>query len=128
MVVLHSPQYEILTCKLQRFAWSHYLCKPATLKTFKSDYSRFRFLNVNLTKEFGDPKLCINHLIILFNTFEHMACLFLLFEIVSSHNFSKLKTYLLFISMLPPIIPHSGINTLDIPLDGNLYKILEGLQ
>lgn len=128
MVVLHSPQHEILTCKIQRFAWSHYLCKPATLKTFKSDYSRFRFLNVNLSKNLGDPKLCINHLIILFNTFEPSACLFLLFEITTPTNFSKLKTYLLFINMLPPIIPYSGINTLDIPFDGNLYKILETLQ
>ena len=109
---------------LQKFAWAHYKFKPTTIKTFKSDFSRFRLLNLKLNNSTLDLKACINNIIILFNTFESNACLQLLFTIITENNFSKLKTLLLFINRLPPVIPGTGINTLEIPLDQSINSEL----
>lgn len=127
MVALLSQQRNRLTCPSQRFAWSHYQYKPTTIKTFKSDFSRFRLLNLKLNQNVVDVKMCINHIIILFNMFEAAACAQLLFTIVSEKNHSKLKTLLLFVNRLPPVIPALGINTLNIPLDQELHKALKEL-
>ena len=128
MVASHSQQQLNLTSEEQRFAWVHYLCKPVTLRTFRYDFSRFRFLNLALSRDDIDPKVCINHLVILFNTFEASACLHLMFSTINEENHSKLKTILLFVNMLPPIIPHSGINTLNIPLDVDLHSMLGSMK
>lgn len=124
MAVFQSHQRNRLQNPLQRFAWNHYQYKPVTIKTFKSDFSRFRLLNLKLNCDMVDPKLCINHIIILFNVFESSACQQLLFTIISEKNYSKLKTLLLFINRLPTIVPGLGINTLNIPLDSSLNNAL----
>lgn len=127
MVALHSQQRNRLTCPTQRFAWSHYQYKPTTIKTFKGDFSRFRLLNLKLNQSVVDIKMCINHIIILYNIFEATACSQLLFTIIAEKNHSKLKTLLLFVNRLPPVIPALGINTLNIPLDQELHKALQEL-
>ncbi len=100
----------------------------STYKEFKSDYSRLRSINLLFNRmSRGEPlnfRLVLNHIVVLGNVFEIHALSTLLFLSIDRDHWSEIKTILLFLNILPVVLPEIGINTLDIPINENILKEL----
>jgi len=97
-------------------------------KEFHDDLTRIKYLR-KLFKRYGSKKvlkerLILNHLVILFNVFNHDAAVKILFFSIEKEYWSCLKTFLLFLNYMPNRI--DGISDLplltsEIPID--LYVV-----
>lgn len=71
---------------------------------FKEDLLRFKYLKRLLGRYTADgdlqERLILNHLIIIFNVFEPIAALNMLFTRVNPEEWAALKTFLLFLNRL----------------------------
>ena len=101
------------------------------MSEFEDDQKRFNYLNRLFTryKRLGDLKerLVINHLVILNNVFGPEALVRLLFFKINTEHYSILKTYLLFLNLIPDVI--RGIDGVDIfssdiPVDMKIVNVL----
>lgn len=104
--------------------------KKTTLKEFKQDFNRFKLAAKAMEKwktAGGDIKLAVNHIVIIFNVFLNTVAQKLLFLLTPQYLWSELKTILAFINQLPVMIPDLGINTLNIPINVSLLRILDNL-
>lgn len=101
---------------------------------FEDDLRRFSYIKRLLNKTSGDTeqqnRLVINHIVILCNLFGPEALVNMLFFKLNDVYWSQLKTYLLFLNIMPPERFMSGdrcINVSDIPVDNNLANLLRKL-
>lgn len=102
-----------------------------SMDDFHDDLLRIKYLKRLLnrykqTKELKD-QLILNHIIILYNVFGREACTRMLFFKIDSSLWSYLKTFLLYLHLMPNKI--SGVSSQDvvdsdIPLDLGIVKIL----
>jgi len=108
--------------------------KPnCVISEFHEDQKRFNYLNRLFTRSKNEElkeRLIINHLIILNNVFGHDVIRLLFFKIYPEH-YSILKTFLLFLSLMPEKI--YGINGEDIissniPVDMKIVEILRKIK
>lgn len=102
------------------------------MSEFKDDMKRFNYLK-RLLKRYRKydelrPQLVINHLIVLYNVFGPEVASKLLFFKMSKEDYSALKTYLLFLNIMPDRITGIKGNTIissTIPVD---MKIADELR
>ena len=110
--------------------------RPNCIKSeFDDDLKRFNYLNRLFTryKKFGEIKerLVINHLIILNNVFGHEALVRLLFFKIYESHYAVLKTYLLFLNIMPDRIKGvrgKDIMSSSIHVDMDIVKILREIK
>lgn len=102
---------------------------------FYDDLKRFQYIKrlLNKYKETGEFKdrLILNHIIILYNVFEHTACTRLLFLKLPEHH-NCLKTILTYMGYMPKIVYDIGISATnyyndqivgDVKIEQELQKI-----
>ncbi len=116
------------------FAIKAYDKPNCILSEFNDDFKRINYLNrlFNRYENFNEirERLIINHLIILRNVFGSESLVRILFLKVCKRHYSILKTYLLFLQIMPDKI--KGINGItiissDIPVDMKIVKVLREL-
>jgi hypothetical protein len=107
--------------------------KPNTIMSeFKEDMKKFNYLKrlFHKYRKKGELKeqLVINHLVVLYNVFGPEACVRMLFFKISKEDYSTLKTYLLFLNIMPNIVKGvRGCNIISSDIDVDL-KIAESLR
>lgn len=107
----------------------------ATKKEFEEDLKRIKFISKMFTRYERDrvinERLVLNHLILLYNVFEHQACTRMLALKLNKH-LSYLKPFLVLLNFWPErITNYNGPNVVmigtDIPMDDELIRRLRQL-
>ena len=110
-----------------RYALANYhntTCK--TLTEFEEEYNRFMLIKKLLNREDNSGvHLTLNHIITMYNVFERSACTAMLFFKTPEDMWYKLKTFLVFLNLMPDTIPELNIQCDDIKL---CSKIIEELR
>lgn len=115
------------------FAIKAYEKPNCIISEFREDQKRFNYLNRLFTRSKNEElkeRLIINHLIILHNVFGREVIRLLFFSIYVEH-YSILKTFLLFLELMPEKI--CGINgrdiiSSDIQVDMKIVEILRKIK
>ena len=101
---------------------------------FEDDLKRFSYIKRLLNKPPGDieqyNRLIINHIVILCNLFGPEALVNMLFFKLSESYWSYLKTYLIFLNIMPDgriTVGNKQVNVTDIPIDDKLASLLRKL-
>lgn len=101
------------------------------VEDFYDDLNRFKYLKrlfrKNVRGEELKERLILNHIIVLYNLFGNSAATRMLFYKIESDHWSQLKTFLVFLNVMPEIIHlPSGdyIHGSQIGLDPDLVEIL----
>lgn len=110
--------------------------KPNTIMSeFKEDMKRFNYLKRLFHKYRKNnelrEQLVLNHLVVLYNVFGPEACVRMLFFKVSKEDYSTLKTYLLFLNIMPNIvfgIKGNNILSSDIEVDLIIAETLRKIK
>lgn len=97
---------------------------------FIEDYNRFKYIK-RLVKKYVQSgelreRLILNHLVILFNTFETKACIRMLYFKMKEY-FHILKPFLILMNRLPKEIKDENnqiVYMSDIPLDNNIVEVI----
>lgn len=110
--------------------------KPnVVMSEFKDDMKKFNYLKRLFHKYRKDnevrEQLILNHLIVLYNVFGPEATTRMLFFKMSKEDFSALKTYLLFLNMMPLVvkgIKEEDIKSSDIEVDLKIAEVLRKIK
>ncbi len=105
------------------------------MSEFKDDMKRFNYLK-RLFKRYRKldelrERLVLNHLVVLYNVFGPEAATRLLFYKMSKDDYSALKTYLVFLSVMPDRvrgIKGQDIISSDIPVDLKIADMLRDIK
>lgn len=105
------------------------------MSEFKDDMKRFNYLK-RLFKRYRKldelrERLVLNHLVVLCNVFSPEVATRLLFYKMSKDDYSALKTYLVFLSVMPDRvrgIKGQDIISSDIPVDMKIADILRDIK
>jgi hypothetical protein len=105
------------------------------MSEFKDDMKRFNYLK-RLFKRYRKldelrERLVLNHLVVLCNVFGPEVATRLLFYKMSKDDYSALKTYLVFLSVMPDRIrgiKGQDIISSDIPIDLKIADILRDIK
>jgi hypothetical protein len=120
---------------IMMYAMKAYDRPNCIMSEFKDDMKRFNYLKrlfrryrkVNELRE----QLVINHLVVLYNVFGPEVATRMLFFKMSKDDYSALKTYLLFLSIMPDKIKgvkgHDIISS-DIPIDMQIADALRSIK
>lgn len=102
------------------------------MSEFKDDMKRFNYLKrlFKRYRKFDElrERLVLNHLVVLYNVFGPEAATRLLFYKMSKDDYSSLKTYLVFLSVMPDRvrgIKGQDIISSEIPID---FKVANALR
>lgn len=105
------------------------------MSEFEDDMKRFNYINRLFTryKKFGEIKqnLILNHIIVIYNVFGPEVATRLLFFKTSEENYSILKTFLIFLSLMPEKIKGiygRDIFSSDIDIDMNVANQLRKIR
>ena len=105
------------------------------MSEFKEDMKRFNYLKRLFFRyrKFNElrERLIINHLVILFNVFGGEVATRLLFFKLNKVDYSALKTYLIFLNMMPDVVKGihgQNIKSSDIPVDMRIAEVLRNLK
>lgn len=126
-------QFENLTKEnINLYAIKAYDNPNMLLSEYESDIKRFnyikRLINKYLKTNIPHDRLILNHIIILYNVFGVEQTTRMLFYFLPENQYAILKSYLLFLDLLPKIV--KGINnktiiTDDLDDDNYILKILK---
>jgi len=105
------------------------------MSEFKDDMKRFNYLK-RLFKRYRKldelrERLVLNHLVVLYNVFGPEVATRLLFYKMSKDDYPALKTYLVFLSVMPDRIrgiKGQDIISSDIPVDMKIADILRDIK
>jgi hypothetical protein len=105
------------------------------MSEFKDDMKRFNYLK-RLFKRYRKldelrERLVLNHLVVLYNVFGPEVATRLLFYKMSKDDYPALKTYLVFLSVMPDKIrgiKGQDIISSDIPIDMKIADILREIK
>ena len=105
------------------------------MSEFKDDMKRFNYLK-RLFKRYRKlnelrERLVLNHLVVLYNVFGPEVATRLLFYKMSKDDYPALKTYLVFLSVMPDKIrgiKGQDIISSDIPIDMKIADILRDIK
>jgi hypothetical protein len=109
--------------------------KPqCVISEFDEDYKRIRYVKRILqkyrkTREIKE-RLLLNHLVILQNVFGIEASTRMLFFRIDSRDYAALKTFLIYTSAMPAVVPGiqgKNLRSSDIPLDNKIVMKLRNL-
>lgn len=105
------------------------------MSEFKEDMKRFNYLKrlFRRYRKVGEirERLVLNHLVVLYNVFGPESATRLLFFKMSKDDYSVLKTYLLFLSLMPDYvrgIRGEDLVSSDIPLDMDVANTLRQIK
>jgi hypothetical protein len=126
---------ELSNDNIMMYAMKAYDKPNCIMSEFKEDMKRFNYLK-RLFKRYrkvGEIKeqLVLNHLVVLYNVFGPEVATRLLFFKMSKDDFSPLKTYLLFLSIMPETvkgIKGHDILSSDIPIDMKIAEVLRRIN
>lgn len=110
--------------------------KPNTIMSeFKDDMKRFNYLKRLFHKYRKNDEmreqLVLNHLIVLYNVFGPEATTRMLFFKMAQEDFSALKTYLLFLNIMPTVVKSikgRDIVSSDIEVDLKIADVLREIK
>ena len=129
MITLNDNNFELFAARY----YDNPACKG--LQEFEDDLKRFRYIK-RLLKKYSacnilKERLIINHIIVLNNLFGSEILTQMLFYKIDSRNWSQLKTFLVYLNIMPvgAVITYNNTIThgFEIPLDENILEILEAL-
>ena len=105
------------------------------MSEFKDDMKRFNYLKrlFKRYRKFDElrERLVLNHLVVLCNVFGPEAATRLLFYKMSKDDYSSLKTYLVFLSVMPDRvrgIKGQDIISSEIPIDFKVANVLRDIK
>lgn len=105
------------------------------MSEFKDDMKRFNYLKrlFKRYRKFDElrERLVLNHLVVLYNVFGPEAATRLLFYKMSKDDYSSLKTYLVFLSVMPDRvrgIKGQDILSSEIPIDFKVAGVLREIK
>lgn len=105
------------------------------MSEFKEDMKRFNYLKrlFKRYRKMGELKdqLVLNHLIVLYNVFGPEPTTRMLFFKMSKEDYSALKTYLLFLNLMPTVIKSikgQDIRSSDIEVDMKIADVLRKIK
>jgi hypothetical protein len=113
------------------YAMKCYAAPNCVMSEFEGDIKRTKYLKrlfrrYKVTKTLKE-RLIINHIILLNNVFGPDATARILFYRIDERDFDILKTFLLYLNILPEVvrgIRGKTIHTSEIPIDMNIAEIL----
>ena len=113
------------------YAMKAYDKPDCIMSEFKDDMKRFNYLK-RLFRRYRKvdelrEQLVLNHLVVLYNVFGPEVTSRMLFFKMSKDDYSALKTYLLFLSIMPEKIrgiKGQDIISSDIPIDTKVAEVL----
>ena len=113
------------------YAMKAYDKPDCIMSEFKDDMKRFNYLK-RLFRRYRKvdelrEQLVLNHLVVLYNVFGPEVTSRMLFFKMSKDDYSALKTYLLFLSIMPDRIrgiKGQDIISSDIPIDTRIAEVL----
>ena len=113
------------------YAMKNYNSPNCIISEFHDDLKRVKYIKrlirkYKITKDLKE-RLILNHIIVLSNVFGAEATTRILFYKVDEKDYDVLKTFLIFLNLLPKIVSGingKNINTNVISLDWNVVKIL----
>jgi len=105
------------------------------LSEFKDDLKRFNYLKrlFQRYRKYDEMReqLVINHLVVLYNVFGPEVATRMLFFKMSKEDYSALKTYLIFLSIMPDRVKgikgHDIISS-EIPVDQKVVDVLRNIK
>ncbi len=100
-----------------------------SIEEFESDLKIITYVKKLLSRKTDDAsthRLCLNHIVTLFNVFGDAARNMLFFKI-EREDWGRLATYLLFINQMPEHLPEFGISIVDLELDETIINDLRKL-
>lgn len=100
-------------------------CK--TIEEFNEDMQRFIYIKKLMNRRDCNPRLILNHIVVLFNVFDRYACAVMLFHKLEEEYWVQIKTYLTYLDLMPEQIPELGIVSSDISLDKRIVENLRQL-
>jgi len=120
---------------IMMYAMKAYDRPNCIMSEFKDDMKRFNYLKRLFLRyrKIGElrEQLVLNHLVVLYNVFGPEVTSRMLFFKMSKDDYSALKTYLLFLSIMPERIRgikgHDIISS-DIPVDKRIADILREIK
>jgi hypothetical protein len=120
---------------IMMYAMKAYERPNCIMSEFKDDMKRFNYLKRLFLRyrKIGElrEQLVLNHLVVLYNVFGPEVTSRMLFFKVSKDDYPALKTYLLFLSIMPEKIRgikgHDIISS-DIPVDKRIADILREIK
>ena len=105
------------------------------MSEFKDDMKRFNYLKrlFQRYRKYGElrEQLVLNHLIVIYNVFGPEVAVRTLFFKIAKEDYSTLKTYLLFLSLMPEMIKGikgHDIHSSDIPVDMKIAEVLRQIK
>lgn len=112
------------------YAIKHYdnpACKG--MSEFLEDMKRIKYLKRLLGRYHAGKglkdRLIMNHIIVINNLFGPEACVKMLFYKVDKKHWSALKTFLVFLNLMPEnVILYNNINETDVPIDMSIANTL----
>lgn len=111
------------------YATRHYdnpSCK--TSDEFNEDLNRFRHLRKLLIRhgngENVNPRLILNHIIVILNVFDTQAAVRLMFGRIERNLWNPVKTILTFLEIMPEEIPDLGVSAKNIKDDLSIATFL----
>lgn len=128
MVDLNIDTVEL--CAIKAYDSPHFI-----LSEFKDDYKHFNYLR-RLLRRYAKEKvlreqLILNHLVSIYNVFFVKEATRLLFYHVNKSDYPVLKTFLLFMGLMPDKIEGirgDDIYSYDIKIDPLIVRILKGMR
>ena len=116
---------------IMMYAMKAYDKPDCIMSEFKDDMKRFNYLK-RLFRRYRKvdelrEQLVLNHLVVLYNVFGPEVTSRMLFFKMSKDDYSALKTYLLFLSIMPEKIrgiKGQDIISSDIPIDTKVAEVL----
>ena len=120
---------------IMMYAMKAYDRPNCIMSEFKDDMKRFNYLK-RLFRRYRKvdelrEQLVLNHLVVLYNVFGPEVTSRMLFFKMSKDDYSALKTYLLFLSIMPERIrgiKGQDIISSDIPVDKRIADILREIK
>jgi hypothetical protein len=116
-------------------AYKAYEVSHCIKSEFKEDFKHFNYIKRLFRRYQKDSvlkeRLILNHLVIIYNTFDSTEATRLLFYYAKEQNYPLLKTFLLYLSRMPEHIEGIRGRTLysyDIPIDPIAVRFLKALR
>ena len=112
------------------YAIKHYdnpACKG--MSEFLEDMKRIKYLKRLLGRYHAGKglkdRLILNHIIVINNLFGPEACVKMLFFKVDKKHWSALKTFLIFLNLMPDnVILYNNVREIDVPIDMTIANTL----
>lgn len=116
------------------FAAKNYTSPYYIEQEFFSDLKKIKYLKRLLQKYNNSgilkERLILNHLITIYNSFDHYGATRMLFLKVNKTEYSQLKTFLIYLDYMPDVvklIKNKDIYSSDISIDFNIANVLRNI-